>query len=104
MLTDADNVISGQLVDGDGEAVMASGAAAAFTGDEFVNWSLIESGHFEIFVPDGSYNVGVELVEDSDWIPGQPQQVNVSGGETISITYPVLPKDAAIAGALWDVS
>ena len=101
-LTAAPNQIIGQLVDQQGEAVHAQGWATAVEGDEPINGAPIEGGHFTIFVPDGSYHVRVKLAPGSEWLPGPPQPVTVSGGQSLTITVPLLPQNATITGALWD--
>lgn len=101
-LTDAPNQVVGQLVDQNGDPVHAQGWAAAANGGSPVNGAPIAGGNFTIYLPDGDYNVGVHLAPGSEWLPGAPQPVTVSGGETVTLTVPLLPQNANIIGALWD--
>ncbi len=101
-LTDAPNQVVGQLVDQNGDPVHAQGWAAAANADGPVNGAPIEGGNFAIYLPDGDYDVGVHLAPGSEWLPGAPQTVSVSGGETATLTVPLLPQNANIVGVLWD--
>ncbi|MFQ5398925.1 MAG: hypothetical protein ACE5E7_04925 [Anaerolineae bacterium] len=102
ILTDANNVVVGQLVDNAGNPISAQGWAAAADNNRPVNGAPIESGSFAIYLPDGSYQVKVHLAPGSEWLAGGPQPVAVAGGETITLNVPLLPQDANFMGALWD--
>ena len=101
-LAAADNVVAGQLVDPEGHLVLAEGWAAASSGDRPVNGAPISRGHFTLYLPDGSFDVGVYLAPGSEWLAGPPQPVSVACGETVTLTFPLQPQDATIVGALWD--
>lgn len=101
-LTEANNQVAGQLVTLQGHPVAAAGWAAAANEGGPVNGAPIDGGSFTIYLPDGDYQVGVHLPSRSHWIPGGPQPVSVSGGQMVSLTVPVIPKNAHIIGALWD--
>jgi len=81
---------------------MARGTIVATAAGEPVNRAPISGGSFAIYLPDGSYDLAALLGNGAEWLAGPPQTVAVSGGETLSITFPVLPQDATINGALWD--
>ncbi len=101
-LTDADNVLVGQLIDGTGQPVMVAGVAAAFNDQGRVNHAPIRAGNFEMYLPDGDFQVGLDLAPGSGYLAGSPQPVSVSGGGRMTETFTLLPQDATIAGALWD--
>ncbi len=101
-LTAADNTLIGQLVDSDGRPVNARGWASANSADGPVKGAPIVGGSFMLYLPDGSFNVGVNLSPDADWLAGNPQPVSVSGGETVSMSFSLLPQDATLFGALYD--
>ncbi len=101
-LTDANNTIIGQLVDSNGNPVSVSGWAAAGNSDGPINGAPINGGNFTIFVPDGTWQVGIHLAPGSDWLAGAPQTTTLSGGQSITLTFPLIPQNATIAGALWD--
>lgn len=101
-LTEANNVVAGQLVDGEGNSVYAQGWAGAADGDNRVNGAPVEGGSFAIYLPDGDYQIGVHLAPGSEWLAGPAQPVSVAGGETVTISVPLLPQDADIFAALWD--
>lgn len=101
-LTGASNVVNGQLVDGAGNPVRAAGWAAAADDNGRVNGAPIQGGSFAIYLPDGSYQVGVHLLPGSGWLAGAPQPVAVSGGETLTLAVPLMAQDATIMAALWD--
>ena len=101
-LTPANNQVVGQLVDEDGRSISAEGWAAASDDGGLVNGAPISEGGFTIYLPDGDYQVSAHLAEGSRWIPGAAQPISVSGGETVSLTLPVIPQNAHIVGALWD--
>lgn len=105
-LTEAPNQVVGQLVNQNGDPVHAQGWATAVDADGPVNGAPIDGGHFTIYLPDGAYDVAIKLapgsVRPGRWLPGPPQPVTVAGGETVTLTVPLLPQNATIAGALWD--
>ena len=102
VLTDAPNQVQGQLVDEYGMPVHVWGWSAAANPSGPVNGAPITGGTFTIFLPDGNYQVGVHLAPGSEWLPGQPQPVTVSGGEIVTLTVPLQAQNAHIVGALWD--
>jgi hypothetical protein len=102
ILTDAPNTVIGQLATPDGEPVSAAGWVTAKEEMRPVNGSPIREGTFTLYLPDGDFELGARLLPGSEWMAGHAQPVTVAGGETISVTIPVLPRDATLAGALWD--
>ncbi|MEM7119499.1 MAG: carboxypeptidase-like regulatory domain-containing protein [Chloroflexota bacterium] len=101
-LTDANNTLNGQLVDPSGEPVMVQGRVTVSQGERPLTGAPIEGGSFTVLLPDGDYKLHVNLGPDSEWLVGKPLEGMIGGGETVSVDIPVRPKDATIAGALWD--
>jgi protocatechuate 3,4-dioxygenase beta subunit len=104
-LVTADATITGVLVDGNGVPVNdVDGWAVArnVLTTTIQNGAPIEHGHFTIHVPGGTYHVAAHLPAGSPYLSTGERRVDISAGETVTLTLPVLEKDAAIVGALWD--
>ncbi len=104
-LTGTDAVISGVLVDENGDPVTdAEGwAAAVMAGHPAThNGAPIQEGAFSINVPAGDYHVAAYLPAGSPYLSTGERLVSVASGETAAITLTVRTKDAAIGGALVD--
>lgn len=101
-LTSAPNLLVGQLVDEQGAAVSAAGHAHAY-GPNGRNGSAIRGDTFHFYLPDGDYQLKVNLATGSGWLPpAEPLDLSLQGGETLTVQVPLAPQDAVIAGALWE--
>ena len=102
-LTNAPNRVDGMLA-ADEILATTEGWLTAIDAEteEPVNGAPIEGGHFDLYLPDGSYLLRPHLPPESQYIPARPISLTVSAGESVSATVPVLEKDASINGALWD--
>jgi len=104
-LTGTDAVISGVLVDENGDPVTdAEGwAVAVMAGHPGThNGAPICDGAFSINVPAGEYHVMAHLPAGSAYLSTVERLVSVNSGETATITLTVRLKDARIVGALVD--
>lgn len=101
-LTEANNMLNGQLVDPNGEPVMVRGWLAVGHNGRPLTGAPIEGGSFTVFLPDGDYTLHVHLGPGSEWLVGKPLTGSIGGGETLNVEVPVHPQDATIAGVLWD--
>ena len=101
----ANATINGQLVDESGAAItdVNGWAKAVQVGNPVVhNGAPIRDGAFSIQVPRGEYNVAAHLLAGAPYMSGSTRNVTVNAGETVDVTIEVLPKNATIAGVLWD--
>jgi hypothetical protein len=102
-LLTADATIVGYLVDNAGVPVTdAEGWASATrtVTPTLHNGAPIEAGTFTIYVPRGVYDVAAHLPAGSPYMSAGERRVIVS--DTVTVTLPVLEKDARIVGGLWD--
>jgi len=101
-LTSAPNLLVGKLVDDEGSSVSAAGHAHAY-GENGRNGTAIRGDTFQFYLPDGDYELKVNLATGSGWLPPtEPLDVSLEGGETLTVEVPLTPQDAIIAGALWE--
>jgi hypothetical protein len=106
-LLNADATIHGVLLDPDGmPATSAYGFAHARNADApdgVHNGAPIRSGEFDILVPADTYTVAISLPAGQRFMwDGDPQAATVAAGDTTTVTFTLVAKNALIRGVTYD--
>jgi hypothetical protein len=106
-LLNADATIHGLLLDPGGlPATSAYGFATARNADApngVHNGAPIRSGEFDILVPAGTYTVAINLPAGQPFMwDGDPQAAAVTAGDTTTVTFTLVAKNALIRGVAYD--
>ena len=103
MLLNADATIHGVLLDPDGMPATSTYGFATARNAAVHNGAPIRSGEFAVLVPAGTYTVSLHLPAGQRFMwDGAAQAATVAAGETTTVTFTLVEKNALIRGAAYD--
>jgi hypothetical protein len=102
-LLNADATIHGVLLDPDGMPATSTYGFATARNVGLHNGAPIRNGEFDILVPAGTYTVSLHLPAGQRFMwDGDPQAATIAAGDTTTVTFTLIEKNALIRGVTYD--
>ena len=102
-LTVADATLHGVLLGPNGLPATSAYGWATAENDTVQNGAPIDQGEFDVLVPAGTYTLALHLPAGQQYLwNGVLQSATVSSGDTTTVTFTLIQKDALIRGGAYD--